>query len=95
VENNIDEDEERRRFSDVDPKARYFSIRAPPETLPAPTSNIPYQRDAEHGLPADLSERISSAFSGPGARVALVGRAGVGYEYFRISNKTLNVLMQL
>lgn len=92
----VDEDEEY-QLSHMYSETRRLPIGTQPEALPAPTSNVPYRHDAEHGFPTPLINRVGSALSGPGARVvALVGRAGVGYEYSHVlSSKTLNLLTRL
>jgi hypothetical protein len=49
-----------------------------PETLPEPSSNVPFHRDPQFVERAALTDQIRAKLSVPAGRAALVGIGGVG-----------------
>ena len=49
-----------------------------PETLPQPSSNVPFRRDPEFVERPALTDQIHDKISAPAGRAALVGLGGVG-----------------
>ncbi|EMC93782.1 hypothetical protein BAUCODRAFT_74513 [Baudoinia panamericana UAMH 10762] len=59
-------------------KPKDGATQARPETLPKPSSNVPFRRDPDFVERPALIDQIRTKHSIPGGRVALVGLGGVG-----------------